>query len=83
MQNPDYPPDLRTEGIKGTVTIEFVVAVDGSVSAAKALDSPHPKLAEAAIAAMMKSKFEPALRNGIATPAILRAPITFSVDEKR
>jgi TonB family protein len=56
---PEYPPVARTMNITGTVRVEAVVAGSGSVKSAD-VKGGHPVLAEAALRAVKKWKWEPA-----------------------
>jgi TonB family protein len=56
---PSYPDLARKMNIVGTVKIEVVVAPNGSVKGARVLGG-HPLLANAALDAAKKWRFEPA-----------------------
>ena len=56
---PDYPELARRMNIAGTVKVEVVVAANGSVKDAKVIGG-HPVLANAALEAVKKWRFEPA-----------------------
>ena len=60
--------------------IHMEVPVDGSVTDAYAAESPHPDLARAAVSAIMKSEFQPALVDGIPTEAHMSVPVRFDLD---
>jgi TonB family protein len=77
---PEYSLDLKRAGVQGVVMLEVIVAKDGSVFSAKAIDSPDPRLSALAEAAALKSTFEPGLRNGVPTACRLRVPITFKIE---
>ena len=77
MQKPVYPKELKEQGIGGVVVIEFVVNTRGEVENPRVIESPHPKLSQNAVAALLKSKFEPGKVNGIPTHALLKVPVTF------
>lgn len=77
---PEYSLDLKKAGVQGVVLLELIVAKDGSVFSAKAIDSPDPRLSALAEAAALKSIFEPGLRNGMPTACRLRVPITFKIE---
>lgn len=73
----NYPPEAFEKGIQGTVVIQFVVDVDGSVSNIEALSGPE-ELREAAINTIRKSgKWKPAIQNGKNVKTYKRQPITF------
>jgi TonB family protein len=56
---PSYPEFARHVSLNGTVKLEAVVASDGTVRSVK-IKGGHPVLAEAAVQAVNKWKFEPA-----------------------
>jgi TonB family protein len=56
---PSYPDLAKRMGISGTVKIEVVVASNGSVKDARVVGG-HPVLANAALDAAKKWRFEPA-----------------------
>lgn len=80
MEVPEYPNYLKQQRISGTVMVYFEVAVDGTVTDAYAAESPHPDLARAAVSAIMKSKFNPALVDGIPTVSHMSVPVRFDLD---
>jgi len=60
---PDYPRLARRAGLEGSVWIEALVAVDGSVEeVAIAVSSGTEALDDAAVAAAWKNRYQPALR---------------------
>ncbi len=74
---PDYPPDLRRQRVAGTVIITFIVDRTGRVQNPAVEQSPHPRLAAAATAAVRKWRFEPGKRQGNSVSFKMRVPITF------
>jgi len=56
---PLYPPLARKMNLSGTVKVEIVVAPNGTVKDAKVVGG-HPVLANAALEAVRKWRFEPA-----------------------
>ena len=58
---PAYPPAVRASG---TVTVEVVIDLAGSVESAKAI-SGHPVLRASAVAAARKAKFSPTYHEGM------------------
>lgn len=64
QEKPAYPKRMAASGIKGLVLVSFVVLENGSVSEPVILRSNNPGFDEAAIEAILKWKFEPALLNG-------------------
>jgi protein TonB len=79
VEQPEYPPAARTAKIEGVVIVEAVIAADGSVEKVKVISGPA-QLADAAIAAVSRWKYEPTFLNGQAVPVILTARINFSLN---
>ena len=64
---PKYPDVSRNAGIEGSVTLEVEIFADGTIGAievAKSLMSGSNGLDEAAVNAVRKWKFSPALKDG-------------------
>ena len=74
-----YPEDALNIGVQGTVMVQFVVDVDGTVSEVKAISGPETGgLREEAVRVIKKSgKWTPALQNGRFVKAYRRQPVTF------
>jgi protein TonB len=79
---PPYPLDPLREGITGTVELELLVGVDGSVLQVRITHSSgNRQLDNAARDQVLRNwRFQPALRNGIAVQALGRVPIVFTLD---
>jgi protein TonB len=79
MPKPQYPFEMRRQGIHGDVFVEFTIDVEGSVHDAKVVSAPHKDLHAPALAAIVKAKFRPAMKDGRPVPVKMRLPIVFSV----
>ncbi|HEV2607116.1 MAG TPA: energy transducer TonB [Xanthomonadaceae bacterium] len=79
---PIYPRDALRDGITGTVELELLVGVDGSVLQVRITHSSgNRQLDNAAREQVLRNwRFQPALRGGIAVQALGRVPIVFSLD---
>src|SRR5688572_29230706 len=73
--SPGYPAALTDTGTSGTATIEVVVKPDGSVGDAQLKAADHEAFGEAALGAVKKWRFEPAMVDG--TPVEKRVTIPF------
>jgi protein TonB len=73
---PVYPKMASLARVSGTVVLEAVVTVDGTVAEIRII-SGHPLLADAAIAAVKQWQYEPTLLNGVPTAVILTATVHF------
>ena len=61
---PSYPQVARRAGLGGHVTLRAVIAEDGSVEAVAVFGSTNPLFDEAAVDAVSKWRYRPALMNG-------------------
>ena len=73
---PVYPPVARTQRIAGNVSIDAVVATDGSVSSVKVLSGPAI-LHRAALEAVKQWHYEPAMLDGKPTASHLTVIVQF------
>lgn len=75
---PEYPRGSRERGEQGDVTLEFEVDADGTVKAARVVEScGFPDLESAAIKAMEKARFTPAQSGGRAVATSARLTLSF------
>ncbi len=76
---PRYPPEALRRNIGGSVRVEVTVAADGSVERiALAEGSGNRDLDRAAMEAVRRWKFKPALRNGQPVAATVIVPLEFN-----
>ncbi len=82
---PVYPEPERREGIQGTVYLNVEVKADGTVGTVSAKEEikGHPAFTTAAIAAIRKWCFEPALKDGQAVNLDVVIPVRFALDGKK
>jgi protein TonB len=73
---PSYPAIARAAGVDGTVIVEAVIAVDGSVRDARVLKS-IPLLDRAALDAVKQWRYAPTRLNGVAVPVIVTVTVRF------
>jgi periplasmic protein TonB len=78
---PEYPYNLKREGISGVVAIMFVVDEAGAVIDPSVVKTSHPDFAEPAIAAVKKWKFKPGQVGGNAVKVKVTIPLHFSLNE--
>jgi hypothetical protein len=71
---PDYPWIARRANISGTINVDIMVAGDGSVASAKAVDG-HPLLAKVSESSALKWRFVPAQESSDMRP--VRLAFTF------
>ncbi len=81
---PIYPEAARRMGVEGWVEVEFTVGPDGRVSDARVVrSSGGGRLDDAAIAAVRRWLFRPALRDGKPVPATCYVKVVFRLVEDR
>jgi protein TonB len=78
-KNLRYPEEAMSQGIGGTVVVQFVVDLDGNVSDVKAISGPETGgMREEAERVIRKSgKWVPAVQNGRHVKAYRKQPVTF------
>lgn len=79
---PIYPPELRTRGIHGSVTMRFVVDSTGAVvtPTMQVLESSDPAFTASALQFFREVRYEPARRGGRPVCALLTGwPMTFGI----
>jgi len=78
---PEYPPRSRRLGEEGLVLLEVEVLPDGRAGEVRVLQSPGiPRLVAAAIEAVRKATFKPALLEGLPVRSLVEIPIRFRLD---
>jgi protein TonB len=80
---PDYPFDMKRQGIAGEVLVEFIVVEDGSVRDARAVRSSQREFEDAAVRAVSKWTFRPGQKDGRNVPTRMQVPIVFSLNDER
>lgn len=74
---PAAPQSLINEGLHGTVQVEFVVLVDGTVSQLYTRDSTDHRFDDAAVRGVGRWKFKPGMKNGRKVNTRMMVPIVF------
>src|SRR5512144_674551 len=62
---PEYAPELRKQRVEGFVLLTAVIGTDGIARAAKLVSSPHSGLTDSCVAYVLRTKYDPALCDGI------------------
>ena len=80
---PVYPRLAREGGIEANVIIQACLDRNGIVRKAKALKCSHPNIGfeEAAVAAALKSKYEPAIHNGKPVAVWISYRVDFKISD--
>jgi len=78
--DPIYPFAAKKNNIEGSVTLRFIVDSEGNVVEPKVAEADPPDIFdEAALNAIMKFKFKPAVKNGRPVDVIVLAPMKFEL----
>lgn len=77
LRNIEYPDMARRAGIEGQVLLMVLVGPEGQVIRHKLLQSENVMLNPAAIAAVTRTRFTPAMQNGTSVACWVTVPITF------
>jgi protein TonB len=77
---PNYPSELKREGVSGMVTMAITVDEKGAVLNPVVKKSTRPEFEQPAIEAVMKWKFEPAKKDGKPVAVQVVVPVKFSVN---
>jgi len=64
---PAYPPEVRSQGVEGTVVLKTMVNESGTVERVRLVEG-NPTLAEPAISAVKQWRYKPFVRDGKAKP---------------
>lgn len=79
MSAPDYPYELKRDGVNGVVTVVFSVDENGNVVDPEVQKSTNRGFDEAALKAIAKWKFRPARQDGVPVKSKLAIPLQFTV----
>jgi protein TonB len=77
---PNYPFELRRDGISGQVVVDFIVDASGRVQNAFAASSSHRDFEPAAVQAVSKWQFRAGRRGGSAVNTHMQVPIVFTLN---
>ncbi|MSV28187.1 MAG: TonB family protein [Bryobacterales bacterium] len=76
--NPVYPEKAQREGAQGTVLIDAVILVDGTLGGVRTANAVvNPDLAAAALDAVKQWRFQPTLLNGVPVEVITTITVNF------
>lgn len=78
---PDYPTDLKREGVDGLVAVITVIDERGNVIDVAVKKSSHAAFEKPAKDAIMRWKFTPAKKDGKAVKVRVTIPVKFSVQD--
>ena len=78
---PEYPVEARQLNLHGVVVVEALVDETGKVFATDVISSPASQLSTAALEAVGKWVFSPALEEGRPVMQVVRIPIDFNLHD--
>ncbi|MCR6656058.1 MAG: TonB family protein [Opitutus sp.] len=78
---PQYPFDMKRQGITGEVLVEFIVDTNGDVRNAYAVRSTQREFEASAVQAVSKWKFRPGKRGGRVVNTRVQQPISFTLND--
>ncbi len=79
---PEYPADLKSQGIEADVMVLASIDADGKVTSVKVIkEAPYPAFNEAARAAVSTYEYEPATRDGVPTTYELSFTVRFRLKD--
>lgn len=79
---PNYPPSALRAGISGAVVLRMEVGVDGKPGDVEVVTSSRNRdLDREAVRTVRRWRFQPAMRDGVPVPAVVRQTINFSAPE--
>ena len=76
-----YPESARAEGVEGRVLVQFIVDEQGAVTEPEVIDSPDPRLDEAALDAVRQLRFIPGSRHGQPVRVRFTVPVMFQLTD--
>jgi TonB family protein len=79
---PQYPFALRRAGATGEGVIVFIVRRDGNVGDAVIFRASDIRFGEAALAAVVQWRFQPAQLRGVPVDCMMMVPIVFTLDQQ-
>jgi len=78
---PDYPSDLKREGVSGVVAVKVLIDETGSITECAVVKSTDARFDDAALKAVKKWKFKPAQKDGAPVAIKIIVPIQFQLNE--
>jgi protein TonB len=81
--DPVYPPQAAARGVEGWVHVRYTVTTAGLVEDVVVVKSSHRMFERAAVAAALKWKYQPALREGKPIESQLDTRIRFQISEEQ
>ena len=80
MVPPEYPYELKREGVAGVVMLTFEVDEQGNVVDPKVQKSSNPGFERPVLEAIVKWKFKPGKKDGVPAKMRIGVPLQFTSD---
>lgn len=81
---PEYPWQLRREGVTGSVLVSFIVDTNGAVRSPRILRSAHPGFEAPVLAVLERWKFKPGRKGGVVVnTGNVQISLTFHLGNER
>jgi len=77
---PQYPFEMKRQGITGDVLLEFIVDTNGDVRNAYVVKASHREFENSALQAITKWKFRPGKKGGRAVNSRVQQPLSFNLN---
>jgi TonB family protein len=77
---PDYPADLAKANEPGGAIMELIIGADGNIKDARVMRASHPEFGQAALEAIHRWIFVPALKDGQPVESRWRMAMVFSIN---
>ncbi|OGS37116.1 MAG: hypothetical protein A2293_12980 [Elusimicrobia bacterium RIFOXYB2_FULL_49_7] len=78
----DYPAEELKKGVEGKVLFELFITDSGRVDSITVLQGLNPSMDSAALHAVRRFQYEPAIAGGVAVPVLLQYEYRFSVQDE-
>jgi periplasmic protein TonB len=78
---PEYPSNMRRDGVSGVVAIKVEIDETGAVTACSVTKSSNAAFEQPALNAVKNWRFKPAQKSGAPVKVSLIIPIKFALDE--
>jgi TonB family protein len=80
---PEYPEDAFADGVQGEVVLEVDIDATGSVSLARVVQAPDPRLSWSALGAATQLRFAPAQLGDEPVPVRINYSFAFTIEERQ
>jgi protein TonB len=81
-QQPQYPFEMKRNGINGEVVLQFIVDLNGTVRDVEVIKSTHREFEKPAMDAVYKWQFRPGRKGGKAVNTRMQIPINFTLSDE-